>query len=164
MQVHHNQGVELAMIIRDSTDDEELRLLAFDIASTQQQQSGQMFGWLNVWNLPQASPEPSMTWMTRPTLDGEGHDHGTEGAHSAGRPDARTRHRRRHRRAQVLTGVEAEKKFLELMIAHHQGAIEMAEAVLDRTEEPRRRRLANGIIKSQTSEIDYMQELLDARS
>jgi uncharacterized protein (DUF305 family) len=164
MQVHHNQGVELANILRDNTDDEELRLLAFDIASTQQQQSGQMFGWLNVWNLPQASPEPSMTWMTRPTLDGEGHDHGTEGAHQPGDPMPGLATDADIAELKSLTGVEAEKKFLELMIAHHEGAIEMAEAALDRTEEPVVVEMANGIINSQTPEIAYMQELLAARS
>ena len=46
MQVHHLQGVELAMIVRDATDDHEVRLLGYDIATTQAQQAGQMYGWL----------------------------------------------------------------------------------------------------------------------
>ena len=40
MQVHHQQGVELAMIVRDGSDDPDVRLLAYDIATTQAQQSG----------------------------------------------------------------------------------------------------------------------------
>ena len=43
MQVHHQQGVELAMIVRDRTDDEATRTLAYDIATTQAQQAGQLF-------------------------------------------------------------------------------------------------------------------------
>ena len=46
MQVHHQQGVELAMIVRDGSDDPDVRLLAYDIATTQAQQSGQLYGWL----------------------------------------------------------------------------------------------------------------------
>ena len=42
MQVHHLQGVELAMIIRDLTDDDAVRLLGYDIATTQAQQAGQL--------------------------------------------------------------------------------------------------------------------------
>lgn len=61
MQVHHNQGVELAFLDRDRTDDSEVRLLAFDIATTQGQQSGQLYGWLAERGLAQASSEPSMT-------------------------------------------------------------------------------------------------------
>ena len=69
MQVHHQQGVELAMIVRDASDDPDVRLLAYDIATTQAQQSGQLYGWLRSWGLPQAGTEPSMTWMTRPSAD-----------------------------------------------------------------------------------------------
>ena len=160
MQVHHNQGVELAMIIRDETDDPEVRQLAYDIATTQSQQSGQMYGWLAQWRLPQAAPEPSMTWMTRPTLTGEGHDHGTAGAHSPGDPMPGLATAAQIAELRGLTGVDAEKHFLELMIAHHEGAIAMAKAALDRTEERVVVDLATGIIASQTSEIEYMQELL----
>ncbi|MET0932584.1 MAG: DUF305 domain-containing protein, partial [Mycetocola sp.] len=77
MQVHHDQGVELSMIVRDLTGDEAVRLLAYDIATTQGGQSGRMSGWLDIWGLSAYSPEPSMTWMMRPTLEGAGHDHGS---------------------------------------------------------------------------------------
>jgi uncharacterized protein (DUF305 family) len=160
MQVHHDQGVELAMIIRDRSSDESIRGLAYDIATSQSNQSGQMLAWLNEWKLPQASPEPAMTWMTRPTLTGAGHDHGTEGAHSPGDPMPGLATRAQITELQGLEGPAAEKLFLQLMIAHHQGAVEMAEAVLDRTEVPVVINLATSIVKAQTSEIDYMTTLL----
>ena len=160
MQVHHNQGVELALIIRDETSDETIRGLAYDIATTQAHQSGQMYGWLASWNLPQASPEESMTWMTRPTLTGEGHNHGTAGAHQPGDPMPGLATAAQIAELKTLTGVDAEKYFLQLMIAHHEGAIAMAKAALDRTEERVVVDLATGIVSSQTSEIEYMQGLL----
>ena len=160
MQVHHNQGVELAMIIRDETDDPEIRQLAYDISTTQSQQAGQMFGWLAQWRLPQAAPEPSMTWMTRPTLTGEGHDHGTAGAHQPGDPMPGLATSSQIAELKTLTGVDAEKLFLQLMIAHHEGAIAMAKAALDRTEERVVVDLATGIVASQSSEIAYMEGLL----
>ncbi|BDZ54184.1 hypothetical protein GCM10025870_12570 [Agromyces marinus] len=58
MQVHHQQGVELAMIVRDATDDPDVRLLAYDQATAQAQQSGQMYGWLEEWGLPRPDPSP----------------------------------------------------------------------------------------------------------
>ena len=61
------------------------------------------------------------------------------------------------------TGVEAEKLFLQLMIAHHEGGIEMAEAVLERSTNRTVDSLARGMVKAQQSEIDYMQELLAKR-
>ena len=161
MQVHHNQGVELALIIRDETSDKVIRGLAYDIATTQAHQSGQMYGWLSSWNLTQAGTEESMTWMTRPTLTGEGHNHGTAGAHQPGDPMPGLATRSQIAQLKTLTGVDAEKYFLELMIAHHEGAVAMAKAALDRTEERVVVDLATGIVSSQSSEIEYMEELLD---
>ena len=160
MQVHHNQGVELATIIRDKTDDPDLHLLAYDIATAQGSQSGMMQGWLDIWQLPQAPPEPAMTWMTRPTLKGAGHNHGTEGAHSPGDPMPGLATADQIAELKSLSGSDADELFLTLMIAHHQGAVEMAEAVLDRTDVRVVRQLATTIITSQTAEIEYMPALL----
>src|SRR3712207_6318982 len=49
MMAHHEQAVEMALLIRERSADEELRQLALDIALTQQAQIGQMQGWLAVW-------------------------------------------------------------------------------------------------------------------
>ena len=160
MQVHHDQGVELALIIRDGSGDEELRLLAYDIATTQANQSGQMQGWLNTWQLPQAAPEPAMTWMTRPTLDGAAHGHGGATAHAPGDPMPGLATSAQIAELKGLTGPEAEQLFLELMIAHHQGAIDMADAVLARTDIRVVTELATTIRDSQSSEIEYMTALL----
>lgn len=165
MQVHHDQGVELAFLIRDRTDDPDLRLLAYDIATTQSNQSGQMLGWLSSWGLPQASPEPSMTWMSRPSLSGATDHHGNAGTdHEPGSamPGLATPAQLDELRA--ATGPAAEKLFLELMIAHHKGAIEMGDAVLTRTSDATVIDFATRMITAQESEIIYMQELLDARS
>ncbi|MEI5583658.1 MULTISPECIES: DUF305 domain-containing protein [unclassified Agromyces] len=167
MQVHHQQGVELAMIIRDRTDDEATRLLGYDIATAQAQQSGQMYGWLAEWGLPQAAPEPSMTWMTRPAADGDAHDgHGAGdgGAHEPGEPMPGLATSEEISELRSLEGVEAERMFLELMIAHHRGAVEMAEAVLARSDHPVVVSLAEAIVRSQESEIRLMEDMLAERS
>ena len=164
MQVHHDQGVELAMLIRDRTDDPDIRQLAYDIATAQSNQSGQMYGWLAQWNLPQAASEPSMTWMSRPSLDGATDHHGNAGTtHEPGAamPGLATRAQVDELRA--ATGPAAEKLFLELMIAHHEGAIEMGDAVLTRTTVGVVTDFATGMILAQESEIGYMEELLAAR-
>ncbi|WP_166876011.1 DUF305 domain-containing protein [Salinibacterium sp. ZJ450] len=166
MQRHHLQAVEMSLIVRDLTDDESVRMLAYDIATTQQQQAGQMYAWLNLWGLPQASSEPSMTWMTRPTLDGAAHGHGDNGdasAHEPGSPMPGLATPEQLAELQSLTGVEAEKFFLELMIAHHRGGIEMAEAVLDRSENDIVTSLAAGMAAAQQSEIDLMEGMLAER-
>lgn len=167
MQVHHQQGVELAMIIRDRTDDEATRLLGYDIATAQAQQSGQMYGWLAEWGLPQAGPEPSMTWMTRPADDGaahEGHGEGDDDAHEPGEPMPGLATSEQITELRSLEGVAAERMFLALMIEHHRGAVEMAEAVLARSDYPVVVSLAESIVRSQESEIRLMQDMLAERS
>ena len=163
MQVHHQQAVDMAMTVRDLTDDPALRLLAYDIATSQAQQSGQMFGWLVQWGLPQAASEPSMTWMTRPTLDGGGgHDMGGESMTPGGTmPGLATAEQLASLKA--ATGVEAERIFLTLMIAHHKGGVEMAEAVLARSDTRVVVDLATSIVQAQTSEIGLMQDMLSER-
>jgi uncharacterized protein (DUF305 family) len=164
MQVHHEQAVEMAMIVRDLTDDADVRLLAYDIATSQAQQSGQMFGWLADWGLPQAASEPAMTWMTRPTLDGDGGGHDMGGAADAPpvtMPGYATAEQLAELKAS--SGVEAERIFLTLMIAHHRGGVEMAEAVLARSDNRVVDDLATSIVQAQTSEIAVMEDMLAAR-
>lgn len=162
MQVHHNQGVEVAMIIRDRTDDPDIRLMAYDVAMTQAQQSGQLYGWINQWGLSQAGSEPSMTWMTRPGSSAGAHSHLAESTTPGLMPGLATA-------AQIAelsnaSGVEAERVFLTLMIAHHRGAVDMAEAVLERTSNSSVQSFATAVVKSQTAEIDFMTTMLAARS
>ncbi|MDO7880953.1 DUF305 domain-containing protein [Antiquaquibacter soli] len=163
MQVHHLQAVEMSMTVRDLTDDPDVRLLAYDIATSQAQQAGQMYGWLATWGLPQFG-EPAMTWMSRPLLDGSEHGHdGPTSTHKPGDPMPGLATDEQLAELASLTGVEAERYYLELMIAHHKGGVEMAEAVLARTDTPVVVDLASSIVKAQTSEIELMESMLAER-
>jgi uncharacterized protein (DUF305 family) len=176
MQVHHQQGTELAMIVRDLTEDREVRLLAYDIATTQAQQAGQLHGWLRVWGLSQRGSEPSMTWMTRPASeDGHTeHDNGSGGGTGDGDDGSATHGHgdlmpglatpEQIRALETSTGVEAERRFLELMIAHHRGAIEMAYAALAQSSNGVVVPFAESIVESQSGEIILMEDMLERRS
>lgn len=160
MQVHHAQAVDMAMTIRDISDDPDLRRLAYDIALGQSNQAGQMYGLLESWGLSQASGQPPMTWMSQPVIDGSATEHGDMGTGGT-MPGMATSAQLDELRA--ATGVEAEKLFLTLMIAHHRGGLEMAEAVLARTTVPQVVTMAKGVIVSQQADIDAMQAMLEAR-
>lgn len=163
MQVHHGQAVEMALLVRDRSNDPEIRLLALDIATAQTQQQGQMFAWLALWGLPQTSSEPEMEWLSRPVIDGSA-GHEGHGEHTPGEPMPGVATFEQMQELESATGVEAERIFLELMIAHHQGGVDMAEAVLARSTQPQVTTLANGMVMLQSKELDYMAELLADRS
>jgi uncharacterized protein (DUF305 family) len=57
---------------------------------------------------------------------------------------------------QGKTGNEFDKAFLSEMITHHQGAVVMAQAVLQSSKRPELVKLANDIISAQTKEIEMM--------
>lgn len=164
MQVHHSQAVAMALTIRDRTDNAEIRQLAYDIATAQSQQAGQMYGFLDAWGLPQASPDPDMTWMLLPTIDGtDSHEHGASIGHEPGGVMPGMASDADLARLASLDGVEAEKLFLTLMIAHHQGGIEMAQALIARSDNAQTVTLAKGIVAAQEKEITYMKQLLAER-
>lgn len=158
MQVHHAQAVEMALLARDRTDDETIRTIAYDMAVTQATQSGQMYGLLDAWALPQRSSQPAMGWTELPALDGsdDGHQMGSTGQMPGMATSAQLDALR------AATGDEAVRLFLELMIPHHEGGLEMADAVLARTDVAQVVSLATGIRNAQRAEIVVMRDLLAA--
>jgi uncharacterized protein (DUF305 family) len=138
---HHAQAVDMATRIRDRSEDRTLRPLALDIMLSQQEQIGQMRGWLTLWGLP---------W------GGQGMT-----AEHARRMGMATP-------AEVNTldtqpAVQAEKTFLQLMIRHHRGATEMVGPALRGGVRPEVQALARQIQVSQGSEIRLMTGLLADR-
>jgi uncharacterized protein (DUF305 family) len=57
-------------------------------------------------------------------------------------------------------GASFDKAFLEEMIVHHEGAVDMAELVLEKSERPELRKLAEEIITAQKKEIGDMKNWL----
>lgn len=159
MQVHHSQAIEMAMEIYRKTDDPELRVLAYDIATGQAGQRGEMYDWLVQWGLPQ-SGGPMMQWMS---ASDAGHEHGGTSEEPLTEDEARSAMGMASadeiRALEAATGQEADCLFLELMIRHHEGAIPMAEALLELGTDPRALEVAEAIKNGQTSEIDAMQSM-----
>ena len=64
--------------------------------------------------------------------------------------------------AMMLPGMgDVDRDFAAMMIPHHQGAVEMAEAELRFGKDERLRRLAQGIIVEQRQEIAVMRQILE---
>lgn len=53
-------------------------------------------------------------------------------------------------------GISKDKQFLELMIPHHEAAIQMAQVILLHTQDEKIKNLALSIITDQRNEIEFM--------
>ncbi|MGA5417733.1 DUF305 domain-containing protein [Streptomyces pseudogriseolus] len=153
MAVHHQQAVEMSYVVRDRTDDEEVRRLAYDIAQTQANQRGMLLGWLDLWELPKVSADPPMSWM--------GMRHAPAGEDGALMPGMATD--AEMARLGRLNGRQAEVFYLQLMTDHHRGGVHMAEGCVRACEVEAGRRLARGMVEGQQSEIRLMADMLRAR-
>lgn len=152
MAVHHQQAVLMAILVQERAEDPELRKIALDMVLTQQNQVGQMQGWLALWGEPFASPEPPMRWM-----GGEHASHGEE------EPMVGLASQADLNALEASDGVEAERRFLTLMIPHHEGGVLMADAAVDGADVPAVRDLARSITNAQQVELGTLQKFLDAR-
>ncbi|WP_097869195.1 DUF305 domain-containing protein [Streptomyces sp. rh34] len=168
MAVHHQQAVEMSFIVRDRTDDEDVRRLAYDIANTQANQRGMLLGWLDLWELPKVAPggEQPMAWMAADT-GGHGHGHGSGGTEAGSGADgvlmAGMASRSELARLDRLDGEQAEVFFLQLMTDHHKGGVTMAEACASLCSVPAEQRLARGMVEGQQSELGLMRDMLAER-
>lgn len=170
MREHHAQAVEMSVLVREATDDPEIRALALDILLTQQQQVGQMYGWLAAWDIPQVSSSPPMGWMPAADNRDEGIDGMTNQGHGSMNmgdegPDAMPGMASEAQLAELAQarGERAERIYLQLMIPHHRAGVAMAQYAVERATEPQVRRLAQSIVASQTAEIQVLTSMLDSR-
>jgi uncharacterized protein (DUF305 family) len=116
-----------------------------------------MYAWLDLWGLPQASNQPPMAWAA-----GMGHDMGTPAGGATSMPGMASR--ADVTRLGELRGRDADRLYLQLMIAHHEGGVLMAEAAVRLAHRPEVLGLARKIVTGQRSEITLMAGMLRERS
>ena len=137
MIVHHQQAVEMATLAETRASDAEVKSLAAQIKGAQQPEIDKMTGWLTAWGKSTAAPM--------------GHDMmSMPGLLSA--DDMK--------QLAAAQGTAFDKKFAQLMIAHHNGAIEMANSVLANGAEPQVKALAQAIVSAQTAEVAQLQKIV----
>ncbi len=159
MSRHHLQAVTMANWARDHSDDPAIKQLAFDIASVQLEQVGRMKGWLMLWGQPEEPLGEPMTWMSGP----RGHAHGSGGAASDDGRMPGMASEEELAKLRSLSGEELDVYFLQLMLRHHQGGVDMAQYGYDHSSVRAVKTLANSMLVSQDAEMDTMRGMLAER-
>ena len=161
MSAHHAQAVQMSMDIRNRTQASDVQTLAYDVATTQENQRGQMNAWLQTWGLSSAVSGQPMDWMKS-----TGHQHAGLQKGQMLLPDGRMPGMASQAQLDQLKkaeGKSAEVLYLQLMIVHHKAGVEMAKAAQAYASDSKVVRLAESMVKGQSSEITLMTQMLAKR-
>ena len=132
---HHEQAVEMATLaLEQDTASGDVKALARQIEAAQDPEIQTMKRWLSEWGADTSAPM----------------DHGTDGMMTDQQMKA----------LMAASGPEFNRMWLTMMIAHHQGAVTMAQDVLAATTNADVKELATVIVEAQQKEIATMQGML----
>ncbi|MFD0392819.1 DUF305 domain-containing protein [Streptomyces nogalater] len=137
---HHQQALEMAELAVDRASSKRVKDLAARIEKAQDPEIRTLTGWLKAWG------EQAPTGM-----DHSGHT-GMSGMMSESDMAA----------LKKATGKDFDKRFLSLMVEHHQGAVEMATTEKHKGRSGDAKAMAEAIITAQDAEIKEMKQLLGA--
>ncbi len=144
---HHEQAIEMSDIILSKDDvPADVTSLAEEIKAAQGPEIAQLTDWLEQWGEP-----------TQP----EGMDMDMGGDHDMSQMEGMLSEEDLQQLSDA-PGPEAAELFLNQMIAHHEGAVAMAEDQVENGTYPPAVDLAQTIIDTQQQEIDTMQQMLDS--
>jgi uncharacterized protein (DUF305 family) len=152
---HHQQAVEMSeiMLAKDNLDP-KITDLATRIKEAQGPEIERMTAMLEAWGEPVMMPSESAGGM-------EGHDmHGNESGEAGMGSMEGMMSEDDMAKLESTQGTEAAELFLTQMIAHHEGAVKMAEQEAEQGSNPQAVELAQTIVKDQKGEIQEMKDLL----
>jgi uncharacterized protein (DUF305 family) len=139
MIAHHQGAVDMAKLADGRADDADLKQLTTEIIEDQGEEITKMTEWRNAWfpDKPKQAINMALPGMSHGMT---GMDLGKLGS---------------------LNGPEFDVEFVKQMIPHHEGALEMAKDLHNRTQRPELKEFATTVITDQQAEIDDMKEWSD---
>ena len=133
MSMHHQSAIDMAQMAQMQAQQPELKTLAKSIISDQQKEIAEMKAWRNNWY---SSKPPAMNMEMPGMMDAmKGMDMG---------------------KMKSATGNAFDLMFIDMMTAHHAGAVTMAKEALTKAEHQEIKKLAQQIIVAQQKEIEEM--------
>ncbi|WP_243704802.1 DUF305 domain-containing protein [Micromonospora sp. KC723] len=140
---HHQQAVQMSDLAASRAQDAEVKRLAAQIKAAQAPEIATMTAWLTAWGRPVPSGSPAEG-------HGSGADHDMPGMMSDEDMTGLA----------ATSGTEFDRKFVTMMIAHHEGAVTMAEDEIAKGANAEVKALAQQIRTAQRAEIDTMKKIL----
>ena len=137
---HHQQALVMAAMVPGKSTNPKVTDLGKRIAAAQDPEIGKMTEWLTKWGAAPAST--SMPGM----------DHGSM------MPGMMTAEEMT--KLNGATGAGFDRTWLDMMVKHHQGAVEMARTEQEKGSSADAKKLAQDIVTAQQAEITEMQALL----
>ncbi|TQF65571.1 DUF305 domain-containing protein [Rhodococcus spelaei] len=139
---HHQQAVQMAALADGRTQNAQLLALAGQIKAAQDPEIEQMSGWLTEWGVP-----PMAAGMDHSSHGMSGDMGGMMSADQMSQ-------------LEKATGADFDRAWLEMMIEHHQGAIDSSKQIQADGQSEQVRELAGKIIAGQQAEIEQMNAML----
>ncbi|MCM2387650.1 DUF305 domain-containing protein [Streptomyces albipurpureus] len=143
---HHEQALEMSELAEGRAADPEVKKLAAQIAQAQDPEIKKMQSWLKAWGKPASAD--SMPGM----------DHGSDSSDGSGMSGMMSEKDMKDLAA--AKGTAFDKKFAQLMIDHHKGAVTMAEDEQKNGKNATAKKLADDVVKTQTTEINEFNKIL----
>ncbi|MFZ2177014.1 MAG: DUF305 domain-containing protein [Rhodococcus sp. (in: high G+C Gram-positive bacteria)] len=158
---HHAQAIEMSdVVLAKDGIDPRVTDLANQIKAAQGPEIEQLQGWLNEWgqsSMPMSTPGMEMPGHAMPMQSSQVPAPGAGGMGMSGMMSAEDM-----TALQNAQGVDAVRLFLTQMIAHHQGAIAMAQHEINAGRYPDTVALARTIADTQQQEITTMRSILSS--
>jgi uncharacterized protein (DUF305 family) len=141
MVPHHQQALAMAEMALQRAESPEVKALAAQIRAAQDPEIATLNGFLQNWGVPPVEGGMDHSGMDHSASSGmmSENDMSSLGAAS---------------------GAAFDKRFLEMMITHHQGAVAESEREVADGANAQAKQLAAQIISGQTAEIERMRQLL----
>lgn len=135
MVPHHEAAIEMARAAKEAgLSQPDLVKVADDILANQQQEIDQMKAWRDEW-FGSSEIDPNGAARLGLSESGMGMQHDADA---------------------LLDSGDVNTDFAQMMVTHHQGAIEMAKLAADKAEHDELKDLAEAIISAQEREIEIM--------
>jgi uncharacterized protein (DUF305 family) len=142
---HHAQAISMADLALAQATNPKVKALAPKIKAAQGPEIERMSGWLTGWGAPV------------PAADGGSDMSGMEGM---GDQSGGMMSDKEMTALKNATGSAFDRMWLQMMVRHHEGALDMAKTALDQGANPEAKKLGKSIIDSQSAEIAEMSSIL----